>query len=473
MAPETTGLAFQSAMRLSALLQSVKAMYEARTSTALRGLFEKHMLALILEWIPADRGTVLLDEQLFEHAMAERVAAEREAFIDSGEDRCTLVTPLQVRNEVGGAIILERDGKTADFSEPELLLISAISAVASVSLENAFQLEWLESEVQRLERDLNLDQEMTGQSGCIEELRKKIARVAQTEATVLILGESGTGKELVARSIHRNSARAAKPFVAINCAALTETLLESELFGHERGAFTGAIAQKRGRLECGEGGTVFLDEIGEMPIGLQAKLLRVLQNHEFERVGGTRTLRLDARIVAATNRNLEEASKKGTFRQDLYYRLNVISLRTPALRDRREDIVPLANRFAATFGEKCGRRIRGISPDARALLRRYDWPGNVRELENAIERAVVLGVSDMILAEDLPDSLREEKSAEKQEGAAALNLAVNAAKRAAVLRAYEATGNDHLRAAELLGVHPNYLYRLIRNLDMQSMVRGC
>jgi two-component system response regulator HydG len=472
MSPQTTGLAYQSAMRLSALLQSVRAMYEARSSTAVRGLFEQHMLALILEWIPANRGTILLEEQLAGHALAERLTRERGSFIDEGARCSTVVTPLVVRNEVSGAIFLERDCGSAPFSEPDLQLISAISAVASVALENAFQVEWLESEVHRLERNLNLDQEMAGQSACIVELRKKIAKVAQTEATVLILGESGTGKELVARSIHRNSARAARPFVAINCAALTETLLESELFGHERGAFTGAIAQKRGRLECSDGGTVFLDEIGEMPIGLQAKLLRVLQNHEFERVGGTRTIHLDARIVAATNRNLEEASRKGTFRQDLYYRLNVISLRTPALRERPEDIVPLANLFAAAFGEKCGRRIGGISPDARSLLRKYEWPGNVRELENAIERAAVLGVSDLILAEDLPDSLREKKGEEKEDGAAALQTAVNAAKRAAVVRAYEASGNDHNRAAEILGVHPNYLYRLIRNLEMSGLVRG-
>jgi two-component system response regulator HydG len=449
----------------------VRAMYEARSSTAVRGIFEKHMLALILDWIPADCGAILLEEGLCGHHLTERLSREREGFIDFGKERCTLAAPLLVRNEVAGAIYLERNTLSAPFGEPELLLISALSEVASVALQNAFQIEWLESEVKRLERDLNLDQEMAGQSACIADLRMKIARVAQTNATVLIVGESGTGKELVARSLHRNSARNMKPFVAINCAALTESLLESELFGHERGAFTGAIAQKRGRLECGEGGTVFLDEIGEMPLNLQAKLLRVLQNHEFERVGGTRTIRLDARIVAATNRDLDDATRRGTFRLDLYYRLNVITLRTPPLRERPEDIVPLANLFAAGFGEKCGRRIGGISPDARVLLRKYEWPGNVRELENAIERAVVLGSSDMILAEDLPESLREKRSAEKAADPASLQNAVNAAKRAAVQRAYEQARNDHNEAARLLGVHPNYLYRLIRNMDMQPLLK--
>jgi transcriptional regulator with PAS, ATPase and Fis domain len=217
------------------------------------------------------------------------------------------------------------------------------------------------------------------------------------------------------------------------------------------------------------------DEIGEMPMSLQAKLLRVLQNHEFERVGGTRTMKLDARIVAATNRNLEEAARQGTFRQDLYYRLNVITLRTPPLRERPEDIIPLANLFAAGFGEKCGRKICGISPDARVLLRRYDWPGNVRELENAIEHAAVLGASEMILAEDLPESLREylreKPKSDKAGEQASLQNAVNAAKRVAVQRAYEQAHNDHNEAAKLLGVHPNYLYRLIRNLDMQPLLK--
>jgi transcriptional regulator with PAS, ATPase and Fis domain len=462
-------------MRLSALLQSVRAMHEARSSTALRSVFEKHMLALILEWIPADSGAILMDDGMCSHLLAERLTSEREAFIEISETGSTLATPFMVRNEVAAALYLQRNQSWTPFAEPELLLVSAIAEVASVALQNAFQVEWLESEVKRLERDLNLDQEMAGQSRCITELRTRIARVAQTDATVLIQGESGTGKELVARSLHRRSPRALKPFVAINCAALTETLLESELFGHERGAFTGAVAQKRGRLECGEGGTVFLDEIGEMPLSLQAKLLRVLQNHEFERVGGTRTMKLDARIVAATNRNLEEAARQGTFRQDLYYRLNVITLRTPPLRERPEDIIPLANLFAAGFGEKCGRKICGISPDARVLLRRYDWPGNVRELENAIEHAAVLGASEMILAEDLPESLREYLREKPKSGKAgeqaSLQNAVNAAKRAAVQRAYEQAHNDHNEAAKLLGVHPNYLYRLIRNLDMQPLLK--
>ena len=225
-------------------------------------------------------------------------------------------------------------------------------------------------------------------------LYRQIGRVAPSDSTVLITGESGTGKELVARAIHSNSPRAERPFVAINCAAITETLLESELFGHERGAFTGAIAQKKGRLETADGGTVLLDEIGELSPALQAKLLRVLQEREFERVGGTRSIAVDFRLVAATNRDLEQAIAAGTFRRDLYYRLNVVSLAVPPLRERPEDIPLLANHFARRHAANMKRRVTGVSPEALACLMAYDWPGNVRELENAIERAVVLGSTD-------------------------------------------------------------------------------
>jgi len=360
--------------------------------------------------------------------------------------------------------------RAAFFEEADFQMVTAISQIASLAIENAFHLEWLQSEVKRLEQDLNVECDLLGESGLMTELRRRIARVAPSDTTVLILGESGTGKELVARAVHRNSLRALKPFVAISCAALTETLLESELFGHEKGAFTGAIGQKIGKLEAAKGGTVFLDEVGEVPLPMQAKLLRVLQQREVERVGGMRSIPLDFRLIAATNRNLEDAVRKGTFRQDFFYRLNVVTLHAPSLRSRCEDILPLAQHFVARYGEKCGRKIAGISPEARALLRSYEWPGNVRELENAIERAVVLGSSDMLLAEDLPEALRE-----GQQPAAStcglLHDAVNGAKRAVVQRAFEQANNDHEEAARLLGVHPNYLYRLIKNMMLQPALR--
>src|SRR3984893_18765913 len=222
---------------------------------------------------------------------------------------------------------------------------------------------------------------MVGESPLMREVYQFVSRVATRESTVLIQGESGTGKELLARAVHSNSGRADRPFVAINCAAITETLLESELFGHEKGAFTGAVGQKKGKLEMAAGGTVFLDEIGEMAPLLQSKLLRVLQERQMERVGGTQTVKLDIRMLAATNRDLEDDVRMGKFRQDLYYRLNVVTLKSPPLRERAEDIIPLANHFAKRFGERCRRPITGIASAGPAYLQSYSWPGNVRELE--------------------------------------------------------------------------------------------
>src|SRR5437016_14360712 len=224
----------------------------------------------------------------------------------------------------------------------------------------------------------------------------QIATAARSDLTVLITGESGTGKELVARAIHNSSARASAPFVSFNCGAITETLLESELFGYEKGTFTGATAQKKGKLEVANGGVVFLDEIGELAAALQSKLLRVIQEREFERVGGTRSVEVDIRLIAATNKNLAEAVRAGTFRPDLFYRLNVVSVTMPPLRERMEDIAQLATYFINKYAKRCKVKAKPLSEEARACLLNYDWPGNVRELENAIERALVLGASDLI-----------------------------------------------------------------------------
>jgi transcriptional regulator with GAF, ATPase, and Fis domain len=296
-----------------------------------------------------------------------------------------------------------------------------------------------------------------------------VSRVAPRDTSVLILGESGTGKELVARALHADSTRASRPFVAINCAALTETLLESELFGHEKGSFTGAVAQKKGKLEIAEGGTVFLDEAGEMSPPLQAKLLRVLQQREFERVGGTRTLRLDVRLIAATNRDLAAEVKRGAFREDLYHRLNVVAIRVPPLRDRAEDIPALARHFLERAAARCGRRVTDLSPEAERHLVSYSWPGNIRELENAIERAVVLGQSDQVLAEDLPETVLDAAPV-TTDNDGALQSSVSDAKRKLILDAWREAGGDHNLAAEILKVHPNSLRRLIRNLGMRGIL---
>src|ERR687885_979062 len=279
-----------------------------------------------------------------------------------------------------------------------------------LTVQRFFEHDRLASEVRKLRGQLegrDLTERIIGSTPAMQAVYKMIGRVAQTDATVLITGETGTGKELVAEVLHLFSTYRDGPLVKVNCAALPETLLESELFGHEKGSFTGALSQKKGKLEVADGGTLFLDEVGEMSPTMQAKLLRVLQEREFERVGSTRTIRVDVRVVAATNRDLEEAVRAGLFRQDLYYRLNVVSFEMPPLRERREDVPLLATHFAAKYGAKFKRKVTGVSPQARECLMSYDWPGNVRELENAIERAVVLGSTASILPEDLPETILE------------------------------------------------------------------
>src|ERR1700723_2335804 len=298
---------------------------------------------------------------------------------------------------------------------------------------------------------------------------KLAQQIAASEASVLITGESGTGKEVLARYVHARSGRSKKPLVCVNCAAIPETLLESELFGHEKGSFTGAIARRIGKFEEANGGTLLLDEISELAPLLQAKLLRVLQQREFERLGGDRLLPFNARVLAATNKNLEEAIKTGEFRQDLYYRLNVVSVAMPPLREHREDIPLLTLYFANKYAEKCHRGFTGIAVEARELLMKYSWPGNVRELENAIEHAIVLGLTDEILAEDLPDTLLEEQSVGL--AAARYHNTLSQTKKQLVLTALDETNGNHVEAARLLGIHPKYLHRLIRNLNLNSAVK--
>jgi Nif-specific regulatory protein len=379
--------------------------------------------------------------------------------------RSVLAVPLEVQDKVLGVLYLDASSQVARFDSELLQLVTALGNVAALAIENASRMERLGDENRRLLQELNIQHSMVGESPRIRAVYQFVSRVAPRESTVLINGESGTGKELVARAIHSNSSRKERPFVAINCAAIVDTLLESELFGHEKGAFTGAVGQKKGKLETAEGGTVFLDEVGELAAPLQAKLLRVLQEREFERVGGTRSIKLDIRLIAATNVDLNEASRSGKFRSDLYYRLNVVSIEVPPLRDRAEDIPLLAAYFTARYSEKVNRRVAGISPKARACLLRYPWPGNVRELENAIERAVVLGSTELILPEDLPDSILEETAA-SGEPVTALHDGIREAKKKIIEQAIEQANGNYTDAAGLLGVHPNHLFRLIRTLKL-------
>jgi len=302
-----------------------------------------------------------------------------------------------------------------------------------------------------------------GESGPMLEVLSLVRRVAPSEATVLIRGESGTGKELIAKAIHFGSPRARGPLVKVNCAALPEALLESELFGHEKGAFTGALTSRQGRFELANGGTIFLDEIGDLPLHLQAKLLRVLQEREYEKVGSSRSVKVNVRILAASHRPLEALIKAGQLREDLYYRLNVVTILIPPLRERRTDLVLLIEHFLRRFAEKNGKTIRGLTPEAREILLRYDYPGNVRELENIVERAVVLTRDDVIGSGDLPLTVQEPEIADGGDRETNITVAVEALERRMIRDALAQSDGVQTRAADLLGLGERGLrYKLIK-----------
>jgi two-component system response regulator HydG len=293
-----------------------------------------------------------------------------------------------------------------------------------------------------------------GKSTKMKELFELLSQVAPTDATVLILGESGTGKELVANALHHNSARSGAPFIKVACAALPETLLESELFGHERGAFTGAVARREGRFQAAHGGSIFLDEVGEMSAATQAKLLRVLQEKEFEPLGSSRTIKVDVRVIAATNKDLAGEVREGRFREDLYYRLNVVPVLLPPLRERKEDIPALALHFFSIYREKNRKELKEISGKALDLFIRYDWPGNIRELENCIERSVIMARGEVVAPADLPphiQALAQEKQDQNISFPAGISLAE--VEKALILKTLEDTGGNRSRAAEILGIN--------------------
>ena len=459
-----------------------------------REQLHRELLQLIFEVVPAEHGAIVMlsspqeepesvstwsrhggqcpirvPRDLMHRALWDKsgMLAQPEAPAD-GERRNALCMPLIGAEHALGAVYLLSSAAAA-FSEDDIHLLNPICRIAAVTLESRLAMEALRRENREMSEQIHATQ-IVGESRRVAALKDFIARVAPGDSTILIRGESGTGKELVARAIHHQSPRAERPFIAINCAAIPETLLESELFGHERGAFTGAAATKKGKLEIAEDGTLFLDEIGEMAAFLQAKLLRVLQQREFERLGGTRPLSFRARVVTATNRDLEAAIKGGEFRQDLYYRLNVVSVTVPPLRDRREDIPLLALYFANKYAARCKRPFTGVSAAARKLLLQYSWPGNIRELENAIEHAMVLGVSEELLPEDLPAAVLEGQS-EPLDGDN-YQAVVNRAKRDLIVSALEKAQNRYPEAAKLLGIHPKYLHRLARNLGIKGAESG-
>jgi two-component system nitrogen regulation response regulator NtrX len=347
-----------------------------------------------------------------------------------------------------------------DFVEKPLSLEKTLLVVER-TLEHAR----LQQQHRQLRERVERGQEIVGRCAVIEELRQQIAVAAPTTGRVLIHGESGSGKELVARAIHARSTRAEGPFVEVNCAAVPEELIESELFGHERGAFTGAVARRRGKFELADGGTLFLDEIGDMSLKTQAKVLRVLEEQAFERVGGKETIRVDVRVITASNQNLQEQIGAGRFREDLFYRLNVIPIEVPALRKRKEDIPVLVEHFIALFSAENGRRPKTIAAEALAYFLTYDWPGNVRELRNMVERLVIMAPRDVIGPENLPPPLRTREDAEAGDDPQRdrkLKDARDAFERAYILGELRAHEWNMTRTAEKLGIERSHLYRKLK-----------
>lgn len=391
--------------------------------------------------------------------------------------RSLLCAPLKQHDRIIGVLEALNTTKPDGFTAEDLQLLTAFGGLASTAISRTRAFARVRNAGAALQEAVHHRYRLvSGSSLAMREAIRLARTVAPTDSTVLLLGESGTGKEVMARAIHQWSARAEHPFVAVNCVALTPELLASELFGHERGAFTGATAQKKGKFELAEGGTIFLDEIGDLAPDLQVKLLRALQTKEFQRVGGLRDIRANVRILAATNRDLHQAMRRGAFREDLYYRLNVIAITLPPLRDRAEDLPALVRHFLDQYRREVSRPHIGIEASAMDLLCAYHWPGNVRELQNAVERAVVLAPGPDITVGDLPAEIRPTARAieatngpgEEIDAVLPLAAALTAFKRARVLQAMEQTGGNQSRAARLLGLQPSNLSRLMQTLGLRK-----
>lgn len=432
----------------------------------------------------------LLEEVLSKEGYAVDRALDGRTAIEKGEKKFYDVVLTDIRMaETDGMEVL----RSYREKSPETVMImmtafgsieTAIRAIKEGAFDyvsKPFKLEEIKLTIQRaldqkrlLRENLLYRQELiskykleniVGRSPKMLQVYKTIARVAESRSTVLIYGESGTGKELIARAIHFNSSRASAPFVAVDCGSLAETLLESELFGHVRGAFTGALANKRGLFEEADRGTCFLDEVGDISLSIQAKLLRVLQEHEIKRVGGTETIKVDVRIVAATNKDLERMVEEKKFREDLYYRLNVVSIYLPPLRERPEDIPLLVDHFLRKYATQDQKPLVHIAPEALDLLTKYRWPGNVRELENVIERAVTLTQSGIILPEDLPHRIRV-GSAETDLRAFPSRIPLSEMEKLYIQKVLEETGGNRKKAAEILGIDRRTLYRMAARLGI-------
>lgn len=487
---------------LNVLMKLGKAINEIKEAGALK----RRLLEIILEFVPATRAAILFADDDLENAEVVSISANHHADCGSMQISSTvskqvlseqvavlsndlsdknlkkaesliasqvtslLCVPLQ-SGERKGLIYLDASDKEARFTENHLEQMTAVSFLVSAAIDNAESISSLRQENRILKDKLKIETDIIGESEAIREVFQLIGKAAPSNSTVLITGESGTGKELVAQAIHFNSPRKKKRFVPINCAALSENLLESELFGHERGSFTGAYALKKGKLEIAEGGTVFLDEIGDLEPGLQVKLLRFLQERQFERVGGTKPVRVNVRVIAATNRDLEADVKSGKFRQDLFFRLNVLQIKVPPLRERRSDILLLAQHFVRKYSERLHREVTGLTKRASKILLNAEWQGNVRELENVIERAVVLGTSKRIRHEDLPRDIAGKHLPDLDlEGDFYEQL--KQAKQKIVLFAMQNSNGSYTEAARQLGIHPNNLHRIARELGLKDDLRN-
>lgn len=376
------------------------------------------------------------------------------------------VIVLTGHGSIEDAVQAMHDGAIDFFTKPVDLDHLILTAGKALEHSNVLrQNQNLKNELTELKRKHGYGR-IIGKSAAVTRLMDTISQVAPTRASVLVTGESGTGKELVADALHELSGRSGKPFIKVHCASLSPTLLESELFGHEKGAFTGAVSQKKGRFELADGGSIFLDEIGEIDLSTQVKILRVLQERCFERVGGEETIKIDVRIIAATNRNLEEEIKKGTFREDLYYRLNVVHLEVPPLRERKEDIPLLVSSFIQTFNEEDGKSVEGFTPAARKLLLAYSWPGNIRELRNTVESCVVMARGKWIDETELPADIRA--ASRQSEVSLKLGVTLEEAERQLIISTIDFCGGNKTKAAEVLGIGRKTLHRKLQEYNLEK-----
>jgi len=457
------------------------------------------VLELIFRTVPAERGVILLyDEKtlslepcasrllegipkkeinisstIINKAFNENIALlTKDALSDKRFDaktsimheeiRSAMCIPIGTQKNTFGVIYLDTKTTTSAFNEDALRLITAISNQVAIAIENIRFHHELETSTNNLNKELRQVYNMVGKSKQIMDIFNQIDKVAQTNSNVLITGESGTGKELVARAIHYNSPRSNKPFVCINCTALPETLIESELFGHEKGAFTGAYTTKPGQFELADGGTLFLDEIGEMPVNSQMKLLRVLEENKIRHVGGTKDIPVNVRVIAASNKELKKAVKEGIFREDLYYRLTVININIPPLRERKEDISLLVKYYFEHFKSKTAYPIKGISEEAMKIMEEYHWPGNIRQLKNCIERAMVMARKDYIDSTDL-DLVPHEVPSSKPDKLSTLAEI----EKEHIIKTLEATERNKTKTAEILGIRRSTLYEKLKLYNIE------